>query len=225
MKFGLMILGSLLCFFGPSILCVAGTNQDLHPRIVLPAPRTDGTLSLERAIAGRRSRREPGKGSITLADVGQVCWAAQGITDPPNRRAVPSAGALYPLEVYVVAGNVKSLEAAIYKYLAGEHSIEMVLKGDHRGALAEAALGQTSITHCSAAVVVAGVLERTKAKYGERAERYMNMEAGCVIQNVYLQAESLGLAAVAIGAFDDPAVKNMVKMTHDEQPLIILPLN
>lgn len=192
--------------------------------IRLPAPRTTGRTSLEEVLLKRRSIRDYRNEPITLAEISQLLWAAQGTTHREGLRAAPSAGALYPLELYVVIGNAQDLAPGIYKYSTGQHALSQVVSGDQRSALAAAALEQPQVTQGAISLVFSAVYERTMKKYRERAVRYVHMEAGHAAQNVYLQATALNLGTVVLGAFEDARVKRVVNMPADEQPLYIMPI-
>ncbi|HOJ31769.1 MAG TPA: SagB/ThcOx family dehydrogenase [bacterium] len=184
--------------------------------VKLPAPETKGTLSVEEALATRRSVRQYKNEPLTLKELGQILWAAQGITANWGGRTAPSAGATYPLEIYIVAGNVKSIEPAIYYYNVLTHSLKKVSSSqDIREKLAFAALGQQSIKQAPAVVVIAANFSRTERRYGDRARQYVFIEVGHAAENIYLQAESLGLATVAIGAFNDKMVKEILNIPQD----------
>jgi len=170
----------------------------------------------------RRSVRRYSKEAITLNDLSQLLWAAQGITSGEGFRTAPSAGALYPLEVYVVAGNVDGLAGGVYRYRVDGHTLQRIRDGDLRGNLSECALKQTQITDASVDIVFAAVFERSTAKYGERGVRYAYIEAGHAAQNVYLQAESLGLGVCAVGAFYEQEVSELLALPGDETPIYIL---
>jgi SagB-type dehydrogenase family enzyme len=220
---GLIIVLSLWALFVPT--AKGGAEEAPMPIIELPPPRLEGDLALEAALARRRSVRDFAAQPLTRMQLGQILWAAQGITGRrwPMRTA-PSAGGLYPLEVFVVAGQVDGLEPGLYRYRPGGHALSRVKEGDHRRALARAALGQGWIGQAPVTVVIAGVVARTAAKYGRRAERYMFMEAGHAAQNVYLQAQGEGLGTTAVGAFKDSAVQALLGMSADEAPLYLLPV-
>ncbi len=160
---------------------------------------------------------------VKLDDVRQLLWAAQGTTSPDGRRTAPSAGALYPIELYVIAGNVDGLAAGVYHYDARTERLDRVASGDRRAALSAAAHGQQSVASAPASIVIAAVYARTAAKYGRRAERYCAIEAGCVSQNISLQAVSRNLGTVLVGAFDDARVAQAVSVKEGETPLIIMP--
>ncbi len=202
------------------------TMQNSEPDIIqLPAPNYKGTTSLEEALQKRRSVREYSKEPLSLSEVSQILWAAQGITDKTyGLRTAPSAGALYPIEVYLIAANVKELTEGIYKYDPRRHILKKITEGDKRIEISNAALKQDVIEKSSAIILIAAIYERTSVKYGKRTERYINMEVGHVGQNIYLQAVSLGLGTVMIGAFEDDALKKVLKLPANESPLAIYPL-
>ncbi len=180
-------------------------------------------MSLEEALAHRRSVREFASGALTLDEVSRLVWAAQGTT-PPTGRTAPSAGATYPLEVYLVAGDVKDLSAGVYHYLPGQHRLEPLSAGDIRRPLADAAVDQAWIGRAAMVVVIAAVYERTAARYGRRAERYVHMEAGHAAENLLLQATALGLGATPVGAFNDAEVAGVLRLPSGEAPLYLIPV-
>jgi SagB-type dehydrogenase family enzyme len=190
----------------------------------LPEPSADGGVSVEAAISERRSVREFSTRSLTLADVAQLLWAAQGITSRDGGRAAPSAGALYPLELYLVAGDVDSLPAGVYRYRPERHRLDHVADGDFRKPLAAAALDQSWVRRAPAVLVIAGVYERSAKKYGDRARRYTRIETGHAAQNVYLQATALGLGTVIVGAFRDADVQEVLGLPDDHAPLALMPV-
>jgi len=192
--------------------------------IKLPEPTYISSTSVEMALKERRSKRSFINEPLTLNEVSQILWAAQGITEANEYRTAPSSGALYPLEVYVVAGNINNLPDGIYKYQPHKHEMALVVTGDKRSELYNFALYQPSIKNAPAVIVISAVYERTTKKYGERGIRYVHMEAGHAAQNIYLQAVPLNLGTVAIGAFDDDDVKKLLKMGDTEQPLYIMPI-
>lgn len=192
----------------------------------LPKPRHDGSVSLEAAVAARRSRRAFLSRAISLEAAGQLLWAAQGVTASrgarPGLRAAPSAGATYPLETWLVAGDVEGLAPGLYRYDPASHALEKIREGDLREPLAVASLGQAWVREAPAVIVLGAVYERTAARYGERAGRYTHMEAGHAGQNIYLQAEALGLGTVAVGAFRDEEVKRVLGVSPE--PLYLYPV-
>lgn len=198
--------------------------MDDDENLSLPKPVLDGDVSLESAIRQRRSERAFTKRALSLADAAQLMWAAQGVTAGDGGRAAPSAGALYPLELYLVAGNVDSLPAGLYRYRPEGHRLRKVADGDRRKDLAAAALDQSWVRRAPAVLVIAGVYERSAGKYGQRARRYTHIEVGHAAQNVYLQAGSLGLGTVIVGAFDDREVQQALGLPPDHVPLALMPV-
>jgi len=192
--------------------------------VKLPEVRYDSEVSIEETLLKRRSVRDYAGEPLTLQEVSQLLWAAQGITDPRGFRTAPSAGALYPLEVYVVVGNVQNLTQGVYRYEPDKHELVKIVDGDRRVELAEAALGQAWVEKGAINIVLAAVYERTTGKYGDRGIRYVHIEAGHAAQNLYLQATALGLGTVTVGAFNDDQVKENLNLPGDEQPLYIMPV-
>ncbi|MBC8275376.1 MAG: SagB/ThcOx family dehydrogenase [Chloroflexi bacterium] len=194
--------------------------------IKLPSLNPQGKVSVEAAISKRRSVRRFRAQPLSLAQLSQLLWSAQGITGSGGRRAVPSAGATYPLEIFVVIGahGIESLAAGIYHYQADTHSLSLYLSGDLRQKLADAALGQGFVANCPVVIVVCALHPRTAYRYGRRGERYIHMEVGHVGQNVSLQAVALGLATVMVGAFEDEEVRKALKIEEQIKPLYIIPV-
>lgn len=189
----------------------------------LPPPRRVGAASLEETLQLRRSVRDYSSAPLALADLAQISWAALGTTIG-GRRTVPSAGALYPLELYIVAGKVDGLPAGVYRYLPTDHALVCISSGDHRRALCSAALGQACVENAAVDLVIAAVPIRTTTKYAGRGIRYVHMESGHASQNVYLQAASLGLGVVAVGAFKDEEVRRVLTLPEVTIPLYIMPV-
>lgn len=192
--------------------------------IKLPEPTYESKLSVESALRKRRSKRHYLNESLTLVEVSQLLWAAQGITGSDDERTAPSAGALYPLEVYLAVGNVQTLPKGIYKYRPHQHELVRVMEGDQQAKLTNAALWQSWVRESAAVVVFTAVYERTTQKYKQRGIRYVHMEVGHAAQNVYLQATSLNLGTVIVGAFNDEEVKRVMNLPEEEQPLCLMPV-
>jgi len=193
--------------------------------IKLPSPNFSSGTSVEEALRKRRSIREYTDEPLTISDISQILWSAQGITEENyGLRTAPSAGALYPLELYFSSSNVKDLSPGLYKYKPQNHTIKKIKEGDKRTVIANAALGQDAIENSSAMVIITAVPERTAVKYGKRTERYVSIEVGHAGQNIYLQSVSLGLGTVMIGAFKDDALKKVLALPENEIPLAIMPL-
>ncbi|MDH5386584.1 MAG: SagB/ThcOx family dehydrogenase, partial [Candidatus Aminicenantes bacterium] len=195
-------VSTVLCGFANESILEKATQSSELKIIQLPNPRYESETSVEKALSMRRSIRTYAEGSLSISDISQILWAAQGITKkrekPPTKwntkyewqggiRTAPSAGALYPMELYLAAGNVEGLEQGVYKYISPSHSLKKVMDGDKRAEIYDVALKQSSIKEGAALVVMAGVYERTSFKYGERAERYVHMEVGFIGENIYLQ--------------------------------------
>ncbi len=195
--------------------------------VQLPPPRHKGEMSVEEAIFRRRSIRRYKDEPLTLEEVSQLLWSAGGKTIDGitgATRAYPSAGGIYPLEIYLLAGNVKDLAPGIYRYNWREHTIKMVKKGDLRQELTRAALGQRMVADAPVSIVWTADFPASTRRYGKRGEvRYVPMDVGGAGQNVHLQAEALGLGTVIIGAFHDEAVKKILG-AKDEVPLYIMPV-
>ncbi len=196
--------------------------------VKLPAPNLKGTVSVEEAIKRRRTVRGFSDAPLTLAQLSQLLWAAQGITDDVRRfkRAAPSAGATYPIEIYLACGDksVKGLKAGVWRLSASEHSISRVRAQDQRAALAKHSLHQMWAAEASVTFVIVCEYSRTTGKYGERGVKYVHYEAGNVSQNIFLQCEALGLSAGIIGAFDDDEVSTALGLPKSFEPLLLMPV-
>jgi SagB-type dehydrogenase family enzyme len=185
----------------------------------LPPPRTVGEVSLEEALSQRRSVREFIGDRLSDAELSQLLWAAQGMTDPGGFRTAPSAGALYPLELYAVT------PAGAFHYDPDAHMLQAVMESDLRRALYSAAVEQEFVLEAPLVVVITGVYARTQGKYGAgRGKRYVHLEAGHAAQNLLLQAVALGLGAVPIGAFDDTRVQEVLGLPGEYMPLYLIAL-
>lgn len=220
-----VIIPILMIFLVFSFGCGIGeaSSTEIEMKISLPEPAHDSDTSLEQALLNRRSVRSFTGESITLQQLSQLLWAGQGITDPSGKRTAPSAGALYPLKLYVVVGNVEGVEAGVYEYEPTTHTLKKVMDGDQQQALAQAALNQSSVRQGAIDFVITAIYEITTVKYGERGVRYVHMEAGHAAQNICLEAVALNLGAVTVGAFDDAGVQKALNLPEDEVPIYILP--
>jgi SagB-type dehydrogenase family enzyme len=188
----------------------------MNTKITLPEPNQKGSLPLEQAIVSRRSRRSFSTRLLTVEHIGQLVWAAQGQDARTGYRTVPSAGATYPLELFVVSTN------GLYRYLPADNLLEQLTDQDLRSNLASAAWGQDFIEAAPVTLVFAAVFNRTTNRYGKRGVRYVYMEAGHAAQNVHLQAEALGLGSVAVGAFDDASVSKVLSLPDYLEPLYMV---
>jgi len=182
-------------------------------------PSVKGTVSVEETLARRRSIRTFKSDRLTLDQISQLLWAAQGITERRRGlRTAPSAGATYPLTTYLVT------DQGVFMYDPQKHALLPKRAGDVRPALAEAALGQSWVREAPASIVFAAIYERTTGRYGGRGQRYVHMEAGHAAENVHLQAVALGLGSVPLGAFDDENVAEVLGLGREERPLYIIPV-
>lgn len=213
----------LLAVLMTNIAAAGESRAGSEAGVSLPPPPKANALSLHEALAHRRSVREFSAGSLTLAEVSWLVWAAQGITAPDGRTA-PSAGGTYPLEVYVAAGEVEGLADGVYRYRPVSHRLEMVADGDIRLPLADAALEQEWVGQAAMVVVIAALQERTMRRYGKRGERYVHMEAGHAAQNMLLEATALGLGATPVGAFNDAEVARLLRLPAGQTPLYVIPV-
>ncbi len=187
--------------------------------IILPKPKLKAEMSVEEAIGKRRSIRSYSSKEIPQEDISQLLWACQGITDERRGlRAAPSAGALYPLEIYLVKKD------GVFHYIPEGHKLEIVSDKDVKKDLTAASYGQDYAAIAAIDIVVCAVYKRVTSKYGERGVRYTDIEAGHAAQNVFLQAVALGLDSVPVGAFDDAAVSKILNLPKDVRPLYILPV-
>lgn len=192
--------------------------------IQLPKAETSSNNSIEKVLFSRRSVRTYKNEPLTLDQVAQLLWSTQSITSPRKFRIAPSAGALYPLEIYLIAGNVQDLPAGIYKYDYTNHKIKKVVDGDKRSEMSDACLGQSCVKDGAINILICGIYQRTTGKYGERGKQYVHVEVGCVAQNVYLQVESLGLGTVYVGAINDKQIQQIAKLPANEIPFCVMPI-
>lgn len=218
---------------GTALAIARGASPQLVPgaavkekayTVALPAARRDSGIALEKTLAGRRSVREFRAAALSLAEITQLLWAAQGVTTRGAYRTAPSAGALYPLELYAVAARVEGLAPGVYRYDPAAHRLVAVADEDRGAELARAAFGQDWLSEAPVILVLAGVEHRTTRKYGRRGERYVLLEAGHAAQNALLQAVALGLGAAVVGAFDDEQVRKTLGLGAAERPLYLIPV-
>ncbi len=215
---GLLGLGPLAAPSAPP-----GGGGDVHKvedeGMTLPRPATRGAVSLEEALAARRSVREFARVPLTRAQLSQLLWASQGVTGREGQRTAPSAGALYPVELYVATAD------GLHHYVPDGHRLVRRIAHDVRAALRTAALDQGAVSEAPAVFVIAAVQARTELKYGPaRSPRYVGMEAGHAGQNLLLQATVLGLGAVPVGAFDDDRLREVLELPAGQRPLYLIPV-
>lgn len=222
-KLKYIVFANILIFILAGVMTSSAEDRKMNPLqdhsiIILPSPAHTGKMSLEETLTHRKSIREFSSKPLTKEELSQLLWAAQGITRRWGARTAPSAGALFPLEIYV------ALQEGVFHYLPDHHRLARIREQDIRHQLAQAALDQNSVQTAPAVFVIAAVYERTSKKYGNRAERYVKMEAGHACQNLLLQAISQGLGAVPVGAFQDEKVKQTLHLPADHEPLYLIPV-
>ena len=211
----------------PSALPVEGAPSAL---IQLPAPKTDGKVSVESALKQRRSVRLFAPGPLSLEEVGQLCWAAQGVTDEKGHRTAPSARATYPLELYLLAGNVTGLAPGLYRYLPSGHSLKLVAAGDRRADLDRKAVGQSwmPIGTAPAVFVLSGTASRIAGSGDsaarERSVHFMWVEAGLAAQGFFLEATALGLGSTYVGGYRPQVAQDLLGLPGSEEVLAVLPV-
>jgi SagB-type dehydrogenase family enzyme len=198
--------------------------MDLPMKVKLHKPGVLDISSIEKLIKKRRSVRRYTDRELSESVISRIVWAAQGISSKDGLRTSPSAGALFPLDVHVVAGEGSGLEPGTYRYIPDEDVLVQEIEGDMREKLSIAALSQPMIKNAFVSIVISAVYPRITSKYGKRGIRYAHMEAGHAAQNVYLLGTELGIGTCAVGAFDDEEVKKILKLPANEDPLYILPL-
>ncbi len=228
-KIFLLVIG--LFMFSPSLVSLKGGDFMLFKKaqaqdtIELPDFSVEGEISLEKALDLRKSTRSFTDESLTLEEAAQLLWAAQGVNRPEkDYRTAPSAGATFPLEVYLAAGNVDGLEPGVYRYLPLEHKLEKVRSGDPRADLHAQALRQSPVRQAPAVIAIAGIYERTTGRYGERGKQYVHNEVGHAGQNVQLQSAALDLGSVVIGAFSESGVQQVLGLESNEVPFYLMPV-
>ena len=203
------------------------SNKKKEGHMKLMQPKMSGDVSLERTIKDRRTIRSFSSDELTQEQFSQLLWAAQGITEGRGfKRSAPSAGALYPMDVYAVVGrdSVKGYKQGVYHYEPGDHSVSLVSGGDLRNDVARASLSQMWMARAPLNLVITAEYDRVAVKYGKRGVRYAMIEAGHIGQNIFLQAEGLGLGAGIVGAFNDEDVNRLMKIPRSHEPLLILPV-
>lgn len=197
--------------------------------IALPPPDIKGTVTVEEALKARRSHRSFGSRSLSLQQFSQILWAAYGVTarvSGYNLKTAPSAGALYPIDIYAVVGQggVESLAPGVYHFLPETHNIASIKEGDLRTGVARHSVRQMWMAEAPLMVVITGDYDRSAIKYGSRGVLYTHIEAGHVGQNIFLQAEAIGLKAGIVGAFNNEQIIETIGIPVDHDPLLIMPV-
>ncbi len=213
----LLMMASLLC---------SAVGIPAAEIVKLPAPAYQGKMSVAEALKKRRTVRQFSNKTLDLAQVSQLLWGTGGISDSRGLRTAPSAGATYPLEFYLVVGErgVTGLAPGLYHYHPDSHTLELALKGDLRTPVARASLHQMWMAEAPVMVVFAAAYRRCTARYGDRGIKYTHMEIGHAGQNLFLQAEALGLACGIVGAFEDRTLKEVLHLPKQHEPLLVMPV-
>jgi SagB-type dehydrogenase family enzyme len=202
-------------------------NQLRGYQMNLPKPKIKGDISLEGAIRSRRTIRSFKEDRLTIEQFSQILWAGQGITEERGyKRSAPSGGALYPMDIYAVIGKngVAGITPGIYHYEPNQHTVSIITEGDLLHDVARAALSQMWMATASINLVITAEYNRICSKYGERGVRYAVIEAGHISQNIFLQAEAIGLGAGIVGAFYDETIVQVMKIPISHEPLLIMPV-
>jgi SagB-type dehydrogenase family enzyme len=194
--------------------------------IKLPAPVTKGTMSVEEALQNRRTTRKFANRSLELAQISQLLWAGDGITNPQGKRTAPSGKATYPMDLYLVAGErgVTGLAPGLYHYNVAEHALDLMAKGDFRTAVAKACNSQVWMTEAPVILVISGDYKRSEVKNGDKALLFTHIEAGLIAQNIFLEAGSLGLGAGIAGGMNDQALGQALKLPPANIPFLVMPV-
>ena len=189
----------------------------------LPKPKTNGKVSVEKALQNRRSLRTLSETPLSISEIGQLCWAAQGVTDDKGHRTTPSAMATYPLELYVIVGDVNGLAPGVYRYSPTEHALILGVEGDKRQGFMEKAVGQKWIATAPAIFIITGSTDKMGI-VKSRKKQFMATEAGLAAQGFFLQAESLGLGSTFVGGFDPDKARKFLNICTCEDVLAVLPV-
>jgi len=225
-KITIFVLAALLII----LICIFLLSEPIEiymtsdAEIKLPEPSLKGEMSVEEVLSKRRSIRDFLDKPIPLDYLSQILWAAQGITSEWGGRTAPSAGGLYPLEIYIQVRKVEGLKEGVYHYNPKNHSLSLIKHGNFSDQLSQAGLNQEWIRDGSLNIIITADFSRTTRKYGERGIRYVYLEAGHCAQNIYLQITSLKLGCVTVGAFSNEEVKDVLSLPKNHDPIYIIPV-
>jgi len=229
-KLGLFVIG-LLAVVGLIFLVLAAPENIGHSKydpskvIALPEPRFDGGISVEKALKERRSIRSFEEKAVALEDISQLLWASQGITDDKGHRTAPSAMARYPLEIYLLAGNISGLPAGVYHYSPQGHNLTIIAEGNKIDELFNTPIGQVDWRNDAPAIfVITGVFERMNKIPGQDLSRFVYIEAGTAAENLLLEVVSLGLASTYTASFDANKIRTLLELSQGEEPIGVLPV-
>jgi len=222
-----LLLGSVLMLTILRATSSAPKQASQIDFVALPASASVGSaaIGLTDVLKHRRTKRDFTSGCrVTLEEISCILWAAQGVTSPEGFRTAPSAGALYPLELVVISGNVDSLTPGSYRFHPGECRLSPGAAGDIRDSVVRATYNQSWMAESAALIAVCGVVDRVSRKYGSRGERYTLIEAGHAGQNIMLMAAALGLKCGIIGAFDDERMHRLLGLASEERVITLFPI-
>lgn len=225
-KIGFIAIVGLIILAVAALALSDNSKTDASGVVKLPAPRTDGGISVEKALSERRSIRSFKNGSLTIDEISQLLWAAQGITDDKGHRTSPSAMASYPLEIYLLAGNVTELPAGVYHYSPEGHNISTVALGNKIPELFGTPMnGKTDWRASAPAIfIVTGVFERVNKVPGQDLSRFVHVEAGTASENLLLEVVSLGLGATYTAGFDENKTRECLGLADGQDPIAVIPV-
>lgn len=201
-----------------NVTCSKNPEQS---RITLPVPDFEGKI-LEKTILERRSIREYSEEELSLYELSMILWAGNGITDERGLRSAPSAGGLYPIDMYIVPNRVENASCGLYKYIPGSHEIVLVEEGEFAEQMYQLSYEQEHVRNAAVVVVLVAVPERTTVKYGEEGKGYVFMEAGHIAENMLLEAVSLGLGAVPVGGFEKENMDDLFGLEENEDSIYMV---
>lgn len=212
-----------------AVMAASGDNGNLKPdaskAIKLPEPRTDGGISVEKALKERRSIRSFKDQALTLEEVSQLLWAAQGITDDKGHRTAPSAMEAYPLEIYLLADNVTGLASGVYHYSPEGHNLIAMVQSSRLDELYGSSSGREAWIKSSPAIfIITGVFERLNRVMGQDSSRYVYVEAGTAAENLLMEVVSLGLASTYTAGFDANRTEELLGLSKGEELIGVMPV-
>ena len=219
-----------MCTVSAFVFFVILSNRiSIAKEITLPKPSSKGSITVEEALKARRTHRSFSSQGLALKQFSQILWGAYGVTAHNygvSLKTAPSAGALYPLDIYAVVGDrgVENLAPGLYHFFSEKHAVNLVRSGDLRAEVARNSLHQMWIAKAPLILIITGQYERSSIKYGPRGVIYTHIEAGCVGQNIFLQAEAIGLKAGIVGAFNNRDVVKTMGLPASHDPLLIMPV-
>jgi SagB-type dehydrogenase family enzyme len=193
-------------------------------KIKLPEPKTTGSISVEETLLKRRSVREYLSEHLSLAEISQLLWSAYGITSEEGFRTAPSAGALFPLKIYLAAVNINKLEQGFYLYDSKTHTLELRKTGDYAEPLTAGTFFQDYIGEAAAILIISADYTGPNEKYGDQGKKFTWMDLGHLGQNVHLQAVSLDIGTVAVAAVRPDEIEKLLDLPGGEEVLYLMPL-